>query len=153
MTCPHATDVCLISTKLAGKPVPIADDACRACSACETPQAVNRVTISKAISVVGPEAELVDSLARLTHPERFTGVGSELRKLIWWFVWNRKSDAAACEACVNRELQMNRWGKDCRENMPTILAWLKESAITYNLPFIEVVARGFVELAIFKAGV
>jgi hypothetical protein len=52
-------------------------------------------------------------------------------------------------SCKRHALQMNEKGNEwCEQNMPTILAWLKEESTKRNLPFIETVAKMIVQRAI-----
>ena len=77
-------------------------------------------------------------------------VGTELRKLISWFVWNKK--ASSCKKCVNREHKMNMWGPEgCEEMMDTILGWLKESAEEHGYPFSKRLVTLVVKRAIKNA--
>jgi hypothetical protein len=81
--CPHSKDgLCQISTKLAGLPVPLADDACNACELQVNPRSVNRVTCSKAIHA-RTLAGLIptDELLQCVNPPT-EGVGTELERLI-----------------------------------------------------------------------
>lgn len=83
ISCPHKQQgLCLVSTRLAGIPVPLAEDACRACFLQASPREVNRVTCSKAIysrrqAGLPVLQELLDCVR---PPEQ--GVGSELQRLI-----------------------------------------------------------------------
>jgi len=72
------------------------------------------------------------------------GPGTELKKLISWFVWKRN-----CSTCATREQRMNRWGPDkCQKNMLTIIGWLRESAMKHGYPFSEKVAAALIRKAI-----
>ena len=81
--CPHNQHgLCQVATRLAGIPVPIADDACHACLQQKSPCTINRVTCSKAIQIrlaAGMPApqELLDCVR---PPE--SGVGTELERMI-----------------------------------------------------------------------
>lgn len=149
MTCPHATHLCLISTELAGVPVPIAEDACKHCNLQPIPQTVNNVTLSKAIYHASePQRTLLaNRLGRTKHPEAFEGVGTQLKQIINWFVWSAQPES--CKICKTREVQMNRWGPDgCEHHLPEILAWLKESAKLAGYPYSEFLVKIAVKKAI-----
>lgn len=55
-------------------------------------------------------------------------------------------------ACRRHAIEMNEKGNDwCEQNVPTILAWLKEESGKRNLPFIETAAKLMVQRAIKKS--
>jgi len=148
VTCPHATDVCLISTKLAGKPVPLADDACRACNLSSTPREVNAVTLSKAIYIAGPLPHLIQQLTEIQHPYIFAGVGTELAKLISWFPIPK----SACRTCKSLERRLNKWGPEvCVRKRAYILKKLHVAARRRSLPFSERLVGILVDRAIKNA--
>lgn len=81
--CSYKQDgLCQISSELADLPVLLADDACEACQLQPNPQAINRVTCSKAIHArktagLVPSQELLNCI----NPPK-QGIGTELAKLI-----------------------------------------------------------------------
>lgn len=76
------------------------------------------------------------------------GPGTELKAIL------RKigiTSSPNCK-CNARAKQMDVWGPDrCEQEMPTILAWLKEQAEARKLPFVRFVAKQAVKLAIRRA--
>lgn len=76
------------------------------------------------------------------------GPGTELHRLLGKVgIYMQKG----C-ACKARMVQMNKWGCDgCRENIETILEWLREEATKRRLPFISPAARLLVKRAIHNA--
>jgi len=76
-----------------------------------------------------------------------TGPGTELKKLISWFIWNKNINN--CGTCATREQRMNRWGPDkCQQNILTIIEWLRESAVKHGYPFSERIAAALIRKAI-----
>ena len=76
------------------------------------------------------------------------GPGTELHRLLGRFGIHMKRGCA----CKARMVQMNKWGVDgCRENVETILEWLKEEATKRRLPFFSPAARLLVKRAIHNA--
>jgi hypothetical protein len=77
-----------------------------------------------------------------------TGPGSELKKLL------RRIgiDPTPTCSCNARALEMDSRGAAwCRENLETIVGWLREEAERRGLPFVEIAARGLVKLAIRRS--
>ena len=142
----HGPVICNLATTLASTPCPIVPDHCTACTSTHLPKAVNKVIVG--LAQVYGTADLTPYLHHLTYsPEN--GPGTELKKLIQWFLWDK---AASCESCANREITMNHWGPDkCEEKMETILEWLKESADNAHLPFVPFLVRLVVKRAIRNA--
>lgn len=150
--CPYKiNNLCQVSTDLAGLPVLAADDACAVC--CTQPNArnINYVTCSKAIYTLLQAGKPVpDHLYKPIKDKVFKGPGTELKKLISWFVWNKK--VKNCTTCKNRESRMNLWGPDgCEKNISTIVKWLEESANTHNLPFSKRIALAAIRKAIHRS--
>jgi hypothetical protein len=76
------------------------------------------------------------------------GPGSELKSLLSWVF---EVPSSTCK-CNEREQLMNIWGPvGCRNNMETILIWLKESAINNGIPYSETATKGLVLFAILRA--
>lgn len=153
--CEHCKNgLCLISTELAGQGVAAAEDACQACVASKSPKSVNRVTISKAIYTLHLHGKSVphdlrvklsaSSQARQRYPH---GPGTELAKLVSWFkLTNKKCD------CASRITKMNRWGPDeCEKRLPTIKRWLRHSAKTHSVPYVDAVVTALIQKAIRNA--
>lgn len=152
--CEHRADhLCLISTHLAGHPVPAAEDACAACLAQQHPKAINHVTVSKAVYTLHLAGHPVprDLRAKLSpSPDAALykdGPGTELERLISWF----KSSNDEC-GCRNRILKMNRWGPDeCERRFPTIRRWLYVAARRQGLPFFRPAVDTLIRRAIATA--
>lgn len=118
-TCPHLNNnICELATWLANEQRVTNEETCKACSLCSKPQDTNEVVLS---------------LAGIEDSEE--GPGTTLHKLITWFIPQPKS----C-GCSNRVKIMNKFGyKRCLEELPTILSWLRESALDNNYPYSEYV--------------
>jgi len=119
LPCPHLNDdVCELASWMANKTIQTTPRTCRGCCACERPRDVNEVTLALA----GIE-------------ESNEGPGTTLHNLITWFIPQPEN----C-GCPNRVALMNAWGKDrCLKEIPTILTWLRESALDNNYPYSEFV--------------
>ena len=119
MTCPHYNDnLCELASWIADKPIATTPEICRGCGRCDKPQDINEVT-----------------LALAGVKESSSGPGTTLHNLITWFV----PQPANC-GCPNRVAIMNAWGKErCLQEMPTILSWLRESALENGYPYSEFV--------------
>ena len=77
----------------------------------------------------------------------YVGPGSELKKLLAWGF-----EASAKCKCEEREQLMNQWGpQGCKNNMETILIWLKQAAQMNGVPYSETATKLLVNLAIFNA--
>lgn len=76
------------------------------------------------------------------------GPGTCLKEdLEWWGV-----AASGCGICAQRALEMDIKGCAwCRENIDTIIGWLREAAARRNLPFPEPLARMVLYRAISRA--
>ena len=82
-----------------------------------------------------------------THPAypRIKGVGGKLKAILGWF-FIRSTPGCQCE---DRARIMDERGPQwCRDNLETIVGWLKEEANRRGLPFVEFVARQAVLQAI-----
>lgn len=130
MTCPHLDgNICGLASYLANQPIETTPENCHACGKCNPPQNINEVVLS---------------LAGIEQTNE--GVGSTLHKLITWFI----PQPANC-SCPNRVAIMNAWGKErCLEELPTILSWLRESALDNGYPYSEFVISAVVKNIIKK---
>ena len=96
----------------------LSSEDCRACNRCKRPQDVNEVVLS---------------LAGIKQSDE--GPGTTLHKIITWFI----PKPEGCD-CANRVLVMNSFGyQRCLQELPTILSWLRESALDNNIPYSEYV--------------
>jgi hypothetical protein len=76
------------------------------------------------------------------------GPGTELQKLLGRIGLGEKS---SCQ-CKSRARLMDAKGPEwCRDNLDTIVGWLREEAQKRGLPFLETGARLMVKLAIRRA--
>lgn len=76
------------------------------------------------------------------------GPGGHLKHILAWFFLN--ADEYCC--CNDRAELMDYWGPDgCEQRMHRILKWLEQEAKTRKLPFVEIVCRKLVGIAIRKA--
>jgi|688.fasta_scaffold00240_8 hypothetical protein len=76
--------------------------------------------------------------------------GTELKKLLlrWPFYIKITGNCS----CLNRAKLMDDLGTNwCEKNIDTIVGWLKEEATKRGLPFIEIIARIIIKLAIKRA--
>lgn len=117
--CPHKLDDnCGLASWIANKECPTTPEICQACQRCTKPQDLNEVVLSLA-----------------GVKESNTGPGTTLHTLITWFV----PQPVGCQ-CPNRVNVMNSWGKErCLQELPTILSWLRESALDNDIPYSEYV--------------
>ena len=124
-TCPHLNNnVCELATWLANEQCLTNEETCKACSLCSKPHDTNEVVLA---------------LAGIEDSNE--GPGTTLHKLITWFIPQPKS----C-GCSNRVKIMNKFGyKRCLEELPTILSWLRESALDNNYPYSEFVISAVVK--------
>lgn len=125
MICPHYNEpYCELATWLANKNIETTPEICKACNRCKKPQDVNEVT-----------------LALAGIKESNEGPGTTLHNLITWFIPQPEN----C-SCPNRVAVMNAWGKErCLQELPTILDWLRESALDNNYPYSEYVIAAVVK--------
>ena len=100
----------------------------------------NRVTVGGVFKT--------DSIQTVIRPRRIGGPGTELKKLL------KKiglAEQSSCQ-CKSRAQQMDANGPQwCRDNLDTIVGWLREEAQKRSLPFLETGARLMVKLAIRRA--
>jgi hypothetical protein len=117
--------LCNIITELSGEDYYTTPEECRGCSKCPKPFTVNEVTSSIA-NLLRIEA----NKSPLLPPGK--GPGTRLASLLSWF---KTTPNCGCE---ERAAIMDAWGVDgCKENMRTILHWLRDSAASQNLPYSE----------------
>ena len=123
--CPHLNnDICELASWLSNKVCITTPEECKACSRCSKPQDVNEVTTA---------------LAGIEESDE--GPGTTLHRIITWFI----PQPAGC-SCANRVNVMNVWGRDrCLQELPTILSWLRESALDNNYPYSEYVIGAVVK--------
>ena len=99
------------------------------------------------------ESAYIELINKYRHasivPPNFTnGVGSELKKLL------SKIGITASKTCScnQRAREMNVRGIDwCKENIDTIVGWLREEAQKRRLPFFDFAGKQLVLLAIKRA--
>ena len=142
---------CLLASDISESDCQTTPEQCDYCTNKATPtQDVNIVTISIALKYSNNKQRIVQQYGdMITQKEPTHGQlpGTELRKLISWFVWDAK--VKNCSICKNREERMNRWGADkCQENIATILVWIQESAAQKGYPYSSRVASALVRKAI-----
>ena len=147
MQCPHnINNQCNLGTKVSNISIPIIDKVCDSC----VKERDHRTNPSRSLIVhmIGEHHRqripvpryLQEALSAKTSNRPFPtdyGPGTELKKLISWFQWATRVKKR-CRRCLTREKQMNRWGPDeCLRRIETIKRWLKWSASTNNLPYVE----------------
>jgi len=144
--------------RVSGASVANREDACRACLKVGVPEqgSHNHVTASLRFPDATDEerTKLQRFLRRAneaphpTPPPPSQGVGTELKALLSRIGLVEKS---GCN-CNRRRLEMDGHGIPwCRENLDTIVAWLREEAEKRGLPFVDFAARQIVRLAIRRA--
>ncbi len=86
-----------------------------------------------------------------TNQNPTNGPGTQLKSLLSMLgiTSNKKC------SCKNRALMMDQMESKepgwCEKNIDTIVGWLKEEATKRGLPFIEIIARSIIKLAIKRA--
>jgi hypothetical protein len=121
------TGTCNIISELATIPHYPSPEECRGCNRCSRPRSVNEVTRSIA-NTIRLEAGLSPLL------EKSGGPGTMLASFLSWFAPSNPN----C-GCEERAAIMDAWGvAGCRENISTILHWLRSSAHAANIPYSEV---------------
>lgn len=76
------------------------------------------------------------------------GAGTELKKMLELF-GIKSSENCSCQA---KAKIMNHMGIEwCKDNIDTIVTWLKEEAEKRHLPFSSIVAKKIVQIAISRA--
>jgi hypothetical protein len=127
--CPHLNDnICELASWMANQPIETTPEKCEACQRCNKPMDVNEIT---------------NSLAGIEH--RDDGPGTTLARTISWFV--RKPQDCNC---ADRVDLMNSWGKErCQQELPTILSWLRESALDNGYPYSERVIALVLRIILF----
>lgn len=152
--CPYLVkEVCQVSTTLTSDRVVVeaTEESCRKCEAQAAPRSANRVTCGRAVLAL-QKAGIVarPELITCAAGETVKGtVGTHLKKLISWFVWDK--NASDCLKCANRAQTMNLWGaKGCRQNEDVILAWLEESAEEFGMEYNSAKARFLLRIAIAR---
>jgi len=142
---------CLLASDISQSDCPVLVEQCDYCTnKADPPQSVNVVTISLAMKYSKDTKRIVQQYGQVISdkaPTHGQSPGTELRKLIAWFVWDKR--VKNCSTCKNREERMNRWGADkCEENIATIIEWLRESATERGYPFSPRVASALIRKAI-----
>lgn len=150
---------CKIAQELSGGlKCETSSEACAVCITLSNAKSHNSVTASLATSAVKEQApeRLQETIKELRHlyqildkekPLESSGPGSQLKSILSWFA----VDTPGCK-CLDRANKMNNWGpQGCRDNMETILSWLEEEARTRGMPFVKIIAKQLVLLAISRA--
>jgi hypothetical protein len=83
--------------------------------------------------------------------KKLSGPGTELKKILS-YIGITATPTCSCNDRARRmdEMEAKEPGW-CTKNMDTIITWLREESEKRGLPFIEIVARGMVNLAIKRA--
>ncbi|GIW60291.1 MAG: hypothetical protein KatS3mg087_1357 [Patescibacteria group bacterium] len=132
--CPHLSpeNVCGVASYIVTPPQPIytSPETCKACKRTNKPHDINEVT---------------RTLAGI--PNTSEGPGTALKEAIEWFI----PIPQKCN-CIDRVAVMNSWGKErCLKELPTILGWLRESALDNGYPYSEKVIAWVVTKIIEKS--
>ena len=133
---------------------------CQRCVSLADPRAVNAMTVGvacaalmlrddkrAAVAVVGKFGDYIERETKIIH-KLTGGAGSELKKLLSWL---RISSDETCN-CEEHAAEMDRRGTQwCRENIATIVGWLKAAAAKRRIIFNRPAAYALVRLAIMRA--
>lgn len=150
--CIHLNNnVCTLASSLIQEQVVANEQACSYCQSDSKPMQINSVVAGIAILQLATNSKPIPAtLLALVDSKRKPpkqGPGTELKKLISWFIYKR--EVQGCRTCYDRETQMNEWGPNgCRENIQTIVEWLRESATKHSLPFSETLVKILINKAI-----
>lgn len=151
--CPHLTEnnTCCV-TSITTTPT---QETCRACKALGV--GINQVTVLYAIETLDKQGHLIPQflqpyvlkerhdLPSFVSLDLTQGPGTLLKQWINWFI-TKPPDCT----CDDRAELMNLWGKKkCKEEIRTILGWLRESALDNNIRYNEFVVSCIVKAAIF----
>ena len=120
------TGECNIISELATIPHYPTPEECRGCNRCSRPRTVNEVTrsIANQLRVEAGLSTLLDTPG---------GPGTKLASVLSWFAPSNPN----C-GCEERAAIMDAWGvQGCKDNLPTILHWLRSSAHAANIPYSE----------------
>jgi len=120
------TGECNIISELATIPHYPTPEECRGCNRCSRPCTVNEVTrsIANQLRVDAGLSALLDTPG---------GPGTKLASVLSWFA----PSSPNC-GCEERAAIMDAWGvQGCKDNLPTILHWLRSSAHAANIPYSE----------------
>jgi hypothetical protein len=121
------TGTCNIISELATIPHYPSPEECRGCNRCSRPRSVNEVTRSVANSL-----RLEAGLSPLLDTPG--GPGTKLAAVLSWFA---PTDPKC--GCEERAAIMDAWGVEgCKENITTILHWLRSAAHAANIPYSEI---------------
>lgn len=121
------------------------EDICRACRNTSRGIGINEVTILEASKALQDRNLPVPSYLRITGLDLEHGPGTNLKRVLSWFV----TKPPGCP-CDDRAVMMNLWGrKGCYENYSTILSWLRESALDNNIRYSEFVIDKLVKGVIY----
>lgn len=161
-------DVCLVATKMARqldieREITTTDVSCTNCLRCSSlpgaehqrPQSPNFITLARLRTQSTDDAAAVDQAyghlrraVRKASPKGQCLAGAELTKIIAWLGFEYTPDCP----CEKHARQMDNKGcKWCRENLDTIVGWLKVEAKKQKLPFSKFIARRIVLVAIRRA--
>jgi hypothetical protein len=133
---------------------------CQRCVSLAEPRAVNAMTVGvacaalmlrddkrAAVSVVEKYGEYIERETKII-PKLTGGAGSELKKLLSWL---RISAESGCN-CEEHAAEMDQRGTQwCRDNIATIVGWLKAAAAKRRIIFNRPAAYALVRLAIMRA--
>lgn len=120
------TGECNIISELATIPHYPTPEECRGCNRCSRPRTVNEVTrsIANQLRVEAGLSTLLDTPG---------GPGTKLASVLSWFAPSNPN----C-GCEERAAIMDAWGvQGCKDNLSTILHWLRSSAHAANIPYSE----------------
>lgn len=106
---------------------------------------MNEVTILHSIQGCVERKEPIPPYLNVNNLDLSHGPGTNLKKVLSWFI--TKPEGCPCD---DRAVIMNMWGRSgCQQNIPTILGWLRESALDNDVWFNEFVVASLVKTIIF----
>lgn len=85
---------------------------------------------------------------RVNNDYHGRGPGTELRKLIAKFGFKPKAGCKCTQHIREMDLKGEQW---CRDNVDTIVGWLREEAARSGYPFTEIGAKILIKRAISKS--
>ena len=126
-------------------PIKVDKSRCDLCS-----KEVNEITIELALEYLEsnyPKSRLRKQLSSLhgSGHEKTSGPGTNLKNILSWF------STEGCDCAKNAQV-MDAWGPEvCKENIETIVGWLRIEAKKRGLPFWEIPVRAVINYAIEKS--
>lgn len=122
----------------------ISDEDCKDCQLCNRPKTINEFTICTSLRRILE----TDRFEQKRHGKLVTAVNSVIGP---GSTLHRKIEFLASKkcGCETKVMLMNEMGPfACRDDIATILGWLKDATVLSGLPFVELTIKRLVEEAI-----